>query len=61
MELTNVFVVFTSAHVFHAQNVIRTYNMPDYVFVCTNASLAKELDDQMQVIVLGGIYPLFIL
>ena len=57
MELTNVFVVFTSAHVFHAQNVIRTYNMPDYVFVCTNRSLAKELDDQMQVIVLGGIYP----
>jgi hypothetical protein len=57
LELTNVFIVFTSAHIFHAQNIIRTYGMSEYVFVCTNRSLALELDDQTTVISLGGIFP----
>lgn len=57
MELTNVFIVFTSAHIFHAQNVIRTYSLTDYVFVCTNRGLTKEFSDKSKVVSLGGGFP----
>ena len=53
MELTNVFIVFTSAHIFHAQNIISTYSLTNYIFVCTNRALTKEFNDQTKVVTVG--------
>lgn len=57
MELTNVFIVFTSAHIFHAQNIISTYSLTNYIFVCTNRALTKEFSDQTKVVTVGGVFP----
>jgi hypothetical protein len=57
MELTNVFIVFTSAHIFHAQNIISTYSLTNYIFVCTNRGLTKEFSDQTKVVTIGGVFP----
>ena len=57
MAITNVFVVFTSAHVFHAQNIIDTYSLKDYKIVCTSSALASEFDPEDGVINVGGVYP----
>ena len=58
MDLRNIFLVFTSAHIFHAKNIIETEKLAEYSFVCTDKDLLAELSDTNVVTFLGGHYSL---
>lgn len=58
MAITNIFIVFTSAHIFHAQNIIKSEGLEKIHFVFTKKAFANEYLETQNEALISHIYPL---
>ena len=58
MVTINLFVIFTSAHIFHARNIIKSESLDNNHFIVTTNALAEELSTEPTVSIIGRIYPI---
>lgn len=58
MAVTNLFVIFTSAHLFHAQNIIDSKGLKNNHFIFTKQALADEYSKNGNTTVIPKLYPL---